>query len=136
MNKNYDAIVIGGGIAGTSTGYYLSESKAKVLVLEKDFLTAGSTGRCITGIRQQFSTPATIRSAMEAVRLFNTMKDELGIDVEWKPSGYLFLAHTDDKVQMYRKNIAIQRQFGLDVDFIDADQCRKIVPLLDTNGLI
>jgi sarcosine oxidase subunit beta len=136
MNKTYDVIIIGGGIIGTATGYYLSRKGIKVLLLEKSFLTSGSTGRCITGIRQQFSTPASINTAMESVRLFRGMKDELGIDVEWKDSGYLFLAHSNERVDIYRKNIEIQRQFGLDVDFIDAQECLKIVPLLDADGLI
>lgn len=136
MGNTYDAIVIGGGIIGTATGYYLSCKGVKVLLLEKDFLTAGSTGRCITGIRQQFSTPTTIKTAMESVRLFSSMADEFGFDVEWKDSGYIFLAHSQDLVNMLKQNIAIQTQFGLNVEFITAEECQKIVPLLDINGLI
>jgi len=136
MSKAYDVIIIGGGIIGTATGYYLSENGLKVLLLEKDYLTAGSTGRCITGIRQQFSTPATIQTAMESVRLFKSMKEELGMDVEWTDSGYLFLAHDQAKADIFRKTIATQQKFGLDVNFISADQCKEIVPYLDTDGLI
>lgn len=136
MKKSFDVIIIGGGIIGTATGYYLSRKGVRVLVLEKDFLTAGSTGRCITGIRQQFSTSSTIQTAMESVRLFRSMKDEFGFDVEWKASGYLFLAHSEDMVEIFKNNIAIQRPFGLDVSFIRAEECKKIVPLLDVSGLI
>jgi len=136
MNKTYDVIIIGGGIIGTATGYYLAKGGMKVLLLEKNFLTAGSTGRCITGIRQQFSTPTSIQTAMESVRFFSQMKEEFGMDVEWKNSGYLFLAHSEDLVEMFKKNIEIQKSFGLDVEFIQADECKKIVPLLDTDGLV
>lgn len=136
MTEVFDAVVIGGGIIGTATGYYLARRGLKVCLLEKDFLTAGSTGRCITGIRQQFSTPTTIRAAMHAVELFRGMKDEFDMDVEWKDSGYLFLAHSDDLVNMFKKNIHIQRQFGLDVRFVTAAECREIVPLLDADDLI
>jgi len=136
MSRTFDAIVIGGGIIGTATGYYLSKRGLRVLLLEKDYLTAGSTGRCITGIRQQFSTPTTIQTAMESVRLFRSMKEEFNMDVEWKNSGYLFLAHSEDMVTLLKKNIAIQKQFGLDVEFISAEECKKIVPLLDVDGLI
>jgi sarcosine oxidase subunit beta len=58
------------------------------------------------------------------------------MDVEWKDSGYLFLAHTQDKVELFRKNIALQNKFGLDVQFIGAEGCKKIVPHLDVEGLI
>ena len=136
MSKTYDVIVIGGGMIGTATGYYLSKKGLKVLLLEKNYLTSGSTGRCITGIRQQFSTPTSIKTAMESVRLFRSMHDEFDFDVEWKNSGYLFLAHSEDLVAMFKKNIAIQKQFGLDVAFISSSECNKIVPKLNIDGLI
>jgi sarcosine oxidase subunit beta len=136
VNKTFDIIIIGGGIIGTSAGYYLSKLGKRVLILEKEFLTSGSTGRCISGIRQQFSTPATIQTAMESVRIFKSMKEELNLDVEWKNSGYLFLAHSEDIVEMLKKNTIIQKQFGLDVEFISADECKKIIPLMDIDGLI
>jgi len=136
MNKSHDAIIIGGGIIGTATGYYLAAKGLNVLLLEKDYLTAGSTGRCITGIRQQFSTPATIQTAMESVRLFSHMKEELGQDVEWTNSGYLFLAHEESKASTFKKVIALQQEYGLDVRFISAEECRTIVPLLNTDDLL
>lgn len=136
MNKTYDAIVIGGGIIGTATGYYLAKHKLRVLLLEKDYLTAGSTGRCITGIRQQFSTPTSIQTAMESVRLFQSMETEFEMDIEWKSSGYIFLAHSEDFIDMFKKNISIQKQFGLHVELISAEECKKIVPLMDIDGLL
>jgi sarcosine oxidase subunit beta len=136
MKNLFDVIIIGGGIIGTSTGHYLSQKGQRVLLLEKDFLTAGSTGRCITGVRQQFSTSSTIQTAMESARLFRSMKEEFGFDVEWKSSGYLFLAHSDEMVSVFKKNIAIQKPFGLDVNFLTAEECKKIVPLLNIDGLI
>lgn len=136
MSKTYDVIVIGGGIAGTSAGYYLARARLRVLLLEKSFLASGSTGRCIGGIRQQFTTSTTIQTMRESVRLFSTMQDELGMDVEWKNSGYLFLAHSEEQAEMYRNSLTIQKQFGLDVQFLSAEECQCIVPLLETDGLI
>ena len=104
--------------------------------MEKGYLTAGSTGRCITGIRQQFSTPTSIKIAMESVRLFRAMNEEFDLDVEWKDSGYLFLSHAQESSDMFQNNIKIQKEFGLDVSYITADECKKIVPLLNIEDLI
>ncbi|MFO7891360.1 MAG: FAD-binding oxidoreductase [bacterium] len=136
MNKNFDAIIIGGGMIGTATGYYLSKRGLKVLVLEKNFLTAGSTGRCITGIRQQFSTPASIKTAMESVDIFKNLNKEFGIDIEWASSGYMFLAYDEEKVKTFKSNIERQKQFGLEVNFLSPEECKKIVPLLNIKDLI
>jgi sarcosine oxidase, subunit beta len=136
MAETADVVVIGGGIAGAAAGYYLAKAGRKVLLLEKSFLASGSTGRCIGGIRQQFSTETTILTMLESVRLFKSMADEFGMDVEWRPSGYLFLAHTREQAALYEKNISIQKPFGLDVSFIQADECKRLVPHLNTEGLI
>jgi len=136
MAKKHDAIIIGGGIIGAATGYYLSSKGLRILLVEKDYLTAGSTGRCITGIRQQYSTPATIKIAMESVRIFRSMYKMLGMDVEWHASGYLFLAYSEDVAAMLKHNIQIQQKQGLDVRFIAARECGQLVPLMDTAGLI
>jgi sarcosine oxidase subunit beta len=64
------------------------------------------------------------------------MSDEFGFDVEWKSSGYLFLSHSEKLKSLFEKNIEIQRQYGLNVSFISAQECKEIVPLLDTTDLL
>lgn len=136
MDKTADVIIIGGGILGTATGYYLSKKGLKVCLFEKDYLTAGSTGRCICGIRQQFSTELSIKVAMASMNKFKSMSEELGQDVEFHQGGYLFLAHSEDKVQIYKKLIEIQQRMGLKVEYIDVPQIVKLVPGIDTTDLL
>lgn len=136
MNNTADAIVIGGGIIGCATGYYLTKKGFSVYLFEKDYLTAGSTGRCIGGIRQQFSTELSIRVAMESMKKFKSMKKELKQDVEFHQGGYLFLAHSEEKKNTFLKLIELQKQMGLDVTFIDVKEIKKIVPGISTEDLI
>lgn len=132
-----DAIIIGGGIIGTAVGYYLAKQGLKVALLEKGYLCSGSTGRCIGGVRQQFTSEASIKLMMESVKLFAVMDRELGAEVHWHPGGYLFLAHEEEKRQAFLKNISIQQAAGLrDVRWVDEKEAREIVPLLDTRGLL
>jgi sarcosine oxidase subunit beta len=135
-NKSADAIVIGGGIIGTATGYYLAKKGLKVYLFEKDYLTAGSTGRCIGGIRQQFSTETSITVAMEAMKKFKNLDEELEQDVEFHPGGYLFLAHSTDKEETYKKLISLQNSMGLDVEYVDVPRIEKLVPGISTQGLL
>ncbi len=136
MNNTSDAIIIGGGIIGCATGYYLTKKGFKVNLLERAYLTAGSTGRCIGGIRQQFSTPLSIKVAMESMKKFGTMRDELKQDVEFHQGGYLFLAHSEEKKQTYMKLIEIQREMGIDVSFIGLSEIERLVPGIDPTGLL
>jgi sarcosine oxidase subunit beta len=134
--KTADAIVVGGGILGAATGYYLASKGLKVILIEAEYLCAGSTGRCIGGVRQQFGTPGTIAVAMESVRLFATMEEELGTSVEWHQGGYLFLAHSESRKNEYLKAIDLQRNAGLEVDFISPEQIEPIVPSLNMEGIL
>jgi sarcosine oxidase subunit beta len=136
MKRSADVVVIGAGVIGSATGYYLAKQGLKVLVLERDFPCAGSTGRCIGGIRAQFTHDLTIRVMMESVRMFRGLGEELGEDVEWYSGGYLFLAFDEKRKQAFLDAIAIQKKYGLDVRFVAPDECEKIAPGLDPTGLL
>jgi sarcosine oxidase subunit beta len=136
MNKTADVIIIGGGIIGCATGYHLAKKGFKVYLFEKDYLTAGSTGRCIGGIRQQFSTELSIKVAMESMKKFKTLGDEVGQDVEFHQGGYLFLAHSKAKMETYLGLVELQQSMGLDVEYIDTDTIEKIVPGINTTDLM
>jgi sarcosine oxidase subunit beta len=129
-------VVIGAGVIGAATAYYLAKRGRKVLVLEREYPCAGSTGRCIGGIRAQFSHDLTIRVMLQSERLFAGLSDELGQDVEWHQGGYLFLAFDEARRKSFLDAIAIQTRYGLKVDFVSPETCADIVPGLNCEGLL
>jgi sarcosine oxidase subunit beta len=136
MKKTYDVVVIGGGIIGMAAAYYLGKEKVKTALVERKYIGSGSTGRCIGGIRQQFSTPASIRLMQESLELFSQMEEELGRSVEFHRGGYLFLAHTPEMVDVFKKNIEIQEKEDVDVSFLTPEEAKEVVPSLNIDGLL
>jgi sarcosine oxidase, subunit beta len=136
MNKSYDAVIIGGGIIGMATAYYLSQFNIKLAVVERKYLGSGSTGRCIGGIRQQFSTAASIRLMQESVTLFEEMENKFENGIEFHRGGYLFLAHTPEMVEVFKRNIAIQQKENVNVSLLSPEETAKVVPDLNTDGLL
>ncbi len=132
----YDAVIIGGGIIGLSTAYYLSKKNKRVAVFEKNYIGSGSTSRCIGGVRQQFSSKSSILVAMESVRLFKEMEKEFGFSVEFKQTGYLMLAYTEEQREAFKRNVKLQKSLGLKVDYLTPDEAKKIVPELNIDGLV
>jgi len=130
-----DVIVIGGGVIGAATGYHLAKLGRKVLLLERDFPCAGSTGRCIGGIRAQFTHDLSIRVMLESVKMFSELEEELGRGVDWHQGGYLFLAFDEARERAFKEAIAVQRRYGLWVDYVGVRDCVRLVPGLDTRGL-
>ncbi len=136
MRRKADAVIIGGGIIGAAVGYYLAKERLRVYLFEKSYPTSGSTGKAIGGIRQQFSHELTIRIMVESVRIFSQLSEELGMDIEWHPGGYLFLAHSPEIRDTYLKAIEIQKRYNLPVRFLTPKECREIVPHLNLEGLL
>jgi sarcosine oxidase subunit beta len=137
MKKQADAVIIGGGVSGCGLAYCLAKRGFRdVVVLEREYLASGATGRCGGGIRQQWSTEENTRLAMESVRLFGQLDDELGYKTEFTQGGYLILAYTDEEVEQYKKNVTMQQSLGLNVRFVDIREVREIVPHLNTDGVI
>lgn len=135
MTGSSDAIVIGGGIIGLATAYHLARTGRRVLVLEKSSPGSGSTGRCIGGIRQQFSSEGAIRLMKESLRQFRRMNEDFGSTVDYYEGGYLFLAHSEEQWNRYRSILPLQRRLGLDVRLLSPDGCLQIVPSLNPEGL-
>jgi len=135
IKEKVDVAIVGGGISGVALAYELSKRGVEVAVFERSFLGAGSTGRCGGGIRQQFSTEENIRLAMQSVKIFERIKEELGWDIEYYQGGYLIIAHTEEEVKQFEKNVRLQRSLGLDVQWLDRDEINDIVPELDVESI-
>jgi sarcosine oxidase subunit beta len=134
--RTADTVVVGGGIIGAATGYYLAKLGHKVVLLERSYPCSGGTGRCIGGIRAQFTHDLSIRVMVESIRLFSDLNDEFGETVHWHQGGYLFLAFDKPRKQAFLDAIKIQHTYGLDVEFISSAECGRIVPGLDRKGLL
>jgi len=132
----FDVAIVGAGIIGLSTAYHLSAAGLKLVIIEKDYLGSGSTLRCIGGIRQQFSTPTSIRVMKDSLTLFQQMEEEFGFPVEFHQGGYLLLAHTPQMVEVFQNNIKIQQAEGVNVTLLSPKEAQEIVPDLNTEGLL
>jgi sarcosine oxidase subunit beta len=136
MDRQFDVIVIGAGIIGLASACHLSRRGQRVLVLEKKYPGSGSTGRCIGGIRQQFSTPGAIRLMQESVRQFRNMREDFGFSVEYHEGGYLFLAHDPQRLETFKTILPLQLELGLKVQILNTAACLKIAPQLNPQGLL
>lgn len=128
--------IIGGGITGVATAYELAKLGEEVILFEKNYFGSGSTFRCATGIRAQFTDEANIRLMKYSVERWEKLEEELGFDINFKQTGYLFLATSEEEVEAFKNNIKLQNKFGVPTRLIDMDEAKEIVPILNTEPFL
>ena len=126
MADRADVVIIGGGAVGTSIAYHLAERGAGggVVLLERHTLGSGSTGRSAGGIRSQFSTEVNIRFSLESVQFWRRIAGE----VDYRETGYLFLATTEQQRQQFERNIALQNALGVPSRLVSPQDMGQLVP--------
>ncbi|AFA49529.1 NAD(P)/FAD-dependent oxidoreductase [Acetobacterium woodii] len=138
MKNNADVIIIGSGVIGNATAYYLAKKGCSVIVLEKsDSIGNGGSSRNGGGVRQSGRDKRELPLAMYGIKnIWPTLSEELGMDVEYYQEGNLRLGKTDAhlKVLTGLTNSAVAG--GLDVKMISGNEARDICPYLseEVNG--
>ncbi len=139
MNKTASVVIIGGGISGCAIAYNLAKKGVKdVVIIEKEYLCSGATGRCGAGIRMQWGTEMNCRLAKYSVEFFEHANETLEYegDVEFKQGGYLIIAATEKEVDQFHKNIALQNSLGIPSRYITPQEAKEIVPHMDETQVL
>jgi sarcosine oxidase, subunit beta len=135
--RTADVVIIGAGAIGCSVAYHLGVRGAKnVVVIEQEFVGSGTTSKAAGGIRVQFPTEVEIKFSMESLEFFKRFHEVMGVNPYLRQVGYLFLLGNEHDVEQYKLQMALQRQYGLDVRLITPQDARTIVPQLRVDDLL
>jgi len=129
-------VIVGGGIVGCAAAYYLAKRGARVTVLEKNGVGSGASGRSGGGVRQSARASAEIPLANESVALFQTLSDELGLDVEYVQRGNLRLVESVDHLRPMQVDVTRQQALGLDVCWVGQAEVCEMVPALRRESVL
>ena len=139
MNKTASVVIIGGGISGCAIAYTLAKKGVKdIVVIERDYLSSGATGRCGAGVRMQWGTEMNCKLAKYSIEFFERANEELEYeyDIEFKQGGYLIVASTEKEVNQFKKNIALQNSLGIPSRLLTPKEAKEIVPHMDETKII
>jgi sarcosine oxidase subunit beta len=138
MKRSAEVVIIGGGCMGASVAHHLARrGVTDVVLVERDaLLGTGSTGRNAGGVRHQFSNEANIRLSIESIGVLERFADEVGHVIDFHQDGYLFLLSTPESVETFRRNAALQRSLGVDVQWLGAEEAARLAPGLKAEGVV
>jgi glycine cleavage system aminomethyltransferase T/glycine/D-amino acid oxidase-like deaminating enzyme len=131
------AIIIGGGVGGTSIAYHLAERGwSDIVLVERADLTSGSTFHSAGLVGQLRSTVTLTRMMMYGVELYRRLASETGIDPAWHEVGSLRLASTKARMEELRRQAGWAKTFGLPLELVSATEAQARFPLMTTDGVV
>src|SRR5258706_873954 len=123
------AVIVGGGITGTSVAYHLAKAGWRdVVLLEKDELTSGSTCHAAGLVTQFNPSPTMMRFRRYSIELYQ----EIGV---FEPVGSLRFASSKDQVMELQRGASRARGIGLDVDLVSGAEAARLMPAISQDSL-
>jgi 4-methylaminobutanoate oxidase (formaldehyde-forming) len=131
------AVVIGGGVGGTSIAYHLTELGWKdVVLVDRAELTSGSTFHSAGLVGQLRSSTTLTRMMMYGAALYRRLTAETGVDVSWHEVGSLRLASTKERYEELQRQAGWAKTFGLPLELISAKEAQERFPLMTLDGVL
>ena len=128
-NGTYDVIVVGAGSVGNPSACFLAQAGLKVLALDRRPAAGqGDNKAAIGGVRATHSDPGKILTCGESLKIFTSWEEDYGFSVGWKPGGYCFPVFDEQIEGVLQGILPIQKEFGLEIDWVDADRVAELCP--------
>ena len=128
MTLTTEAVVIGGGVMGTSILYNLvSRGVKSPVLLERDTLGSGSTGRSSGLVRMHYSTVVNAHLAWESYHIFKSFDEMIGGDVSFVKTGFMAIV-PEESVEGLEHNIAVQLSVGVETSRISKEEAQELAP--------
>lgn len=135
LKQSYDVVVIGGGLHGLATAYYLASRHGitDVAVLDKGYLGGGGSGRNTAIARSNYLTPEGVAFYDRSLKLYENLSAELNFNIMFSQRGHLTLAHSDSALRTMRWRAEVNKLQGVDSEVIGPAEIKRLVPAVDVS---
>jgi sarcosine oxidase subunit beta len=131
MRNTAEAVIIGGGVIGSSLLYNLAmRGMRDVVLLERDVIASGGTGRSQAISRMHYSNPFTTLLAWESLKILRNFEDIVGGPSGFTHTGYMLIVGSEGK-EAVEQNVAMQRSLGVNTQLISPAEAKAVAPMLE-----
>ncbi len=121
-----DVVILGAGVMGASIAFQLARRNAgRIVVIEKDHVGRGASGRSSALIRMHYSFPLEVQLALVSLRMFENWQEVVGQPGDFRKTGFVRIVHPNETARL-KQNIEMQRRLGAKVELIDRQQLREL----------
>src|SRR5260370_11234142 len=128
MTEQADIVIIGGGVMGASIAYHLARQEGgKIVLLERQGICNGTTGRSGAIVRQHYSNDFSIRMAKESLAVFQRFDDVIGGDAGFLTTGMVVMVG-EQGTEALRANVQMQQEQGVNTILIEPHEISDLAP--------
>ena len=133
--KEYDVIIIGGGLHGLATAYYLAKNHniQNIAVVEKGWIGGGNAGRNTTIIRSNYMMPGNHQFYEHSLKLWENLSHELNYNVMFSQRAHISLFHSPAARDAAARRYNIMSLHGTDAELWNLEKLKKNIPHLNYN---
>ncbi|WP_411146074.1 NAD(P)/FAD-dependent oxidoreductase [Streptomyces sp. x-80] len=137
LPERTDALVIGGGVIGTSVACHLAEAGVGTVLLERGTLGSGASGATANVVRTFFPGDARTGSlAVRSLAAYRAFAERTGSPLGLQRVGFMVLFTEEEQVEKFRRDHAAQQAAGVDVKLVSASEAARLNPLLDERTVL
>ncbi|MBG9453222.1 hypothetical protein ABE61_03805 [Lysinibacillus sphaericus] len=129
LSEKKSVLIIGGGIIGLVTGYFLQEIGFDVSIVEAKSFAAAASGRNGGAIMTLGRELSEIPYSLNSLQIWNQLSEK-GIETHFKKNGHLMVARNETEANILRKSYELYVQAGIHVELLDNKSMKKYVPFL------
>src|SRR5258708_9594238 len=135
MTETADIVIIGGGVMGASIAYHLAkQGSGQIVLLERQALCTGTSGRSGAIVRQHYSNDFTIRMAKDSLAVFQHFDDLIGGDCGFLTTGMVVMTDMQG-AEALRANVKMQQEQGVDTQLIGPAEVSEAAPGYNGEGV-
>jgi glycine/D-amino acid oxidase-like deaminating enzyme len=135
VRRTADVVIVGGGVTGASIAFHLAGRGVRnVLVLERNALASGATGRSVGIVRQLYPTPETTQMVVRSLAVFRAFDDAVGGDSGYVACGCLIGVAPSMRATL-EASVGRQRALGVKAEVLSPDDVARVEPRIDPAGL-
>jgi glycine/D-amino acid oxidase-like deaminating enzyme len=142
MSSKTDILIVGGGLAGCATAYYLAKAGAEVLVIERDELNLQASGAnagsfhaqiphltfCEQGDGWGKTFAPVVEMLVAGIELWRGLETELDTDLEVRMGGGVLIADRPEQMHDIERRMALERAHGLEIHALTRAELRELAP--------
>jgi sarcosine oxidase subunit beta len=138
MKKSAEAVIIGGGVIGCTIAYNLAKEGVNVVVLEKDYLSSGASGRCGALIWAQWypmdTSELMARVGNMTLERFANLEEELDTDIEYNLESSISCIRPGEEEDYETEIQELERYFDTRLEFLKPEEIKKMAPYIGVDN--